>query len=85
MTNKIKSTKIKTKEYECITSIKDLDKWIKILNDKAVIAVDTETSSLNPIEADLVGVSFSYAPNKACYIPIGHKKSNNLKKKSCYR
>jgi len=81
LSSKIKNKKIKTNEYECITSIKDLDKWIKILNDKAVISVDTETSSLNPIEADLVGVSFSYAPNKACYIPIGHKKSNNLKKK----
>ena len=47
---------------------------VKILNEKSVIAVDTETSSLNPLEADLVGVSFSYAPNKACYIPLAHIK-----------
>ena len=71
--------KIDTKSYECILDEKNLDKWIKILEEKTVIAVDTETSSLNPLETDLVGVSFSYAPNKACYIPLAHKE-NGLKK-----
>jgi len=70
---------INTKGYECILNEKDLDKWIKILEEKTVIAVDTETSSLNPLETDLVGVSFSYAPNKACYIPLAHKEKS-LKK-----
>ena len=65
--------KINTKNYECILDEKSLEKWIKILEEKAVIAVDTETSSLNPLETNLVGVSFSYAPNKACYIPLAHK------------
>ena len=50
------------------------------LTDKKTIAVDTETSSLNPLYADLVGVAFSYAPNKACYIPIGHKNIKGIKK-----
>jgi DNA polymerase-1 len=71
--------KINTKDYECI-----LDKWIKILEEKTVIAVDTETSSLNPLEAKLVGVSFSYAPNKACYIPLAHKEKS-LKKEIVLR
>ncbi|MDC1476364.1 DNA polymerase I [Pelagibacteraceae bacterium] len=71
---------INTKEYESIISEKALDKWIKILNEKSVIAVDTETSSLNPLDADLVGISFSYAPNKACYIPLAHKVIKGLKK-----
>ena len=66
--------KINTKTYECILDEKNLDKWIKILEEKTVIAVDTETSSLSPLETDLVGISFSYAPNKACYIPLAHKK-----------
>ena len=70
---------INTKNYECIVDEKNLDKWIKILEEKKVIAVDTETSSLNPLETDLVGVSFSYAPNKACYIPLAHKEKG-LKK-----
>ena len=48
------------KNYECILDEKSLDKWIKILEEKTVIAVDTETSSLNPLETELVGISFSY-------------------------
>jgi len=78
---KMQSPIINVKGYESITSEKVLDKWIKILNEQSVIAVDTETSSLNPLDADLVGVSFSYAPNKACYIPLAHKNIKSLKKK----
>jgi DNA polymerase-1 len=72
--------KINTKNYECILDEKNLDKWIKVLNEKKVIAVDTETSSLLPLETNLVGISFSYGPNKACYIPLAHKKGKGLKK-----
>ena len=50
------------------------------MNTKSCISVDTETSSLNPLEAELVGISFSYAPNKAYYIPVGHKKIKGLNK-----
>ena len=73
-------SKINTKEYESILTEKDLDKWIKILNEQEIISVDTETSSLNPLEASLVGVSFSYKSNKACYIPLAHKNVKGLKK-----
>jgi len=72
--------KINTKAYESIINEKNLDKWLKILNEQSIISVDTETSSLNALEADLVGISFSYAPNKACYIPLGHKVIKSLKK-----
>jgi len=77
---KTKLIKINTKDYESITNKKNLDKWLKILNEQSIIAVDTETSSLNPLEADLVGVSFSYAPNKACYIPLAHENIKGLNK-----
>ena len=80
-TTKTQSSKINTKAYESIINEKSLDKWLKILNEQSVIAVDTETSSLNPLEANLIGVSFSYAPNKACYIPLAHKNIKSLKKK----
>ena len=78
--SKMQSETINVKGYESITNEKALDKWLKILNEQSVIAVDTETSSLNPLEADLVGISFSYAPNKACYIPLAHKNIKGLKK-----
>ena len=77
---KIQPDTINVKGYESITDEKVLDKWVKILSEQSVIAVDTETSSLNPLDADLVGVSFSYAPNKACYIPLAHKNIKGLKK-----
>ena len=80
-TIKTQSSKINTKAYESIINEKSLDKWLKILNEQSVIAIDTETSSLNPLEADLVGISFSYASNKACYIPLAHKNIESLKKK----
>ncbi len=75
-----KVSKINTKLYKNILKEKDLDELIKELNEKSVIAVDTETTSLNPQEAKLVGISISYAANKAYYIPLGHKDVKCLKK-----
>ena len=75
-----KGTKINTKQYKKIILEKDLDKLIKDLNTKGIISVDTETSSLNPQEAELIGISVSYAPNKSFYIPVGHKKNKCLSK-----
>ncbi len=72
--------KVDIKAYESIVDEKILDKWIKILQEQSVISVDTETSSLNALDADLVGISFSYATNKACYIPLAHKNIKGLKK-----
>ena len=79
-TNKFKTSKINTKLYKSILNEKDLDKLVKTLNEKSCIAVDTETSSLNSQEANLVGISFSYAPNEAFYIPIAHNNIKSLKK-----
>ena len=75
-----KISKIDTKLYKSILSEKELDKLIKNLNEKTVISIDTETSSLNPLEANLIGISFSCAPNEAFYIPLAHKKIKGLKK-----
>jgi len=77
-----KVSKIDTKLYKSILNEKDLDKLVDTLNKKSIISVDTETSSLNPLEAELIGVSFSYAPNKAYYIPVGHKNIKALNKQS---
>ncbi len=75
-----KNNKINTKTYKTISKEKQLDELIKKLDEKSVIAVDTETSSLNPQEADLVGVSVCYEPNEAFYIPVGHKERTEIKK-----
>ncbi len=72
------SSKIDTKLYKSILKEKDLDKLIEILNKQSTIAVDTETSSLNPQDANLIGISISYAPNISFYIPVGHEKVKSL-------
>ena len=78
MNKKTNQKKIDLKKYETITDESQLDKWISILQQKPLISVDTETTSLYPVETDLVGISFCYAPNDACYIPLKHKKQNCL-------
>ena len=69
----MKKSSINIKSYKNILKEQDLDQLAKQLNEKNIIAVDTETTSLNPQEAKLVGISISYAPNVAYYIPLGHK------------
>ena len=71
--NLIKKNKIDVNKYETIVTEKQLENWINILKDKKLISVDTETSSINPIDADLVGISFCYEEGKACYIPLKNK------------
>jgi len=61
--------------YETIFSEIDLDKWISCLSKAEVFAFDTETTSLNYMQAELVGVSFAIEKAKAAYIPLAHDDS----------
>ena len=58
--------------YDLVTTQQQLDAWLARLRHADLIAFDTETTSLDPMRADLVGLSFSVTPGKACYIPVGH-------------
>ncbi|CAM9738250.1 unnamed protein product [Phaeothamnion confervicola] len=58
--------------YETIISMEALDRWIAAAYKAGTVIVDTETTSLDAMRADLVGISLSTAPGKACYIPVGH-------------
>ena len=58
--------------YECVQTRAGLDAWIARAFAARVVAVDTETSSLDAMQADLVGVSLGTGPGEACYIPLGH-------------
>ena len=64
--------------YYLIRDSKELDDWIKDAEKMGEVAVDTETSSLDPHQADLIGVSLCSKIGKACYIPIAHKSKKNL-------
>jgi len=74
----IAQEKIDLTKYETITTEKQFENWVNILKKQNLISVDTETSSLNPIEADLVGISFCYEQGKACYIPLKNQKEKCL-------
>ena len=67
---------ISNKDYHLITDAKEIDKWIKEAEETGEVAFDTETSSLDPHQAKLIGVSLSSKVGKACYIPIGHNSQN---------
>ena len=58
--------------YQTVVDRKQLDAWIKRLREAVVFAFDTETTSLDYMTADLVGVSFAVQPGEAAYVPCGH-------------
>jgi DNA polymerase-1 len=60
-------------QYVCVSSLEDLEKWISDAFDAGFVCFDTETDSLDPMQAHLVGLSLALAPNRACYVPFGHK------------
>lgn len=66
-------SKIDTSNYETILTEKQLDDWVTKLTNSELFAVDTETTSLNIIEADLVGISFATKAGEAAYLPIIHQ------------
>jgi len=59
--------------YELVQTEKALKAWIKEATHAGVLAIDTETTSLDAMRAELVGVSLSIEPGRACYIPLAHK------------
>jgi len=58
--------------YVCVQTVEALEGWIERAFAARLVAIDTETTSLDPIQADLVGISLALGPNDACYIPLGH-------------
>ena len=59
-------------EYEMVLAREQLDAWIEKLRAADEFAFDTETDSLDPMRANLVGISFSVEPGRACYLPLAH-------------
>jgi len=80
LVNKNQISQIDTSNYKSILNENDLNQLIKKLNEKSIISVDCETSSLNPMNAELVGVSFCCDENEAYYIPVAHKNIKSLKR-----
>ena len=59
--------------YECITTLDALHAWVAEAQSAGVVALDTETDSLDALRANLVGLSLATAPGRACYVPLAHR------------
>ena len=62
-----------TARYETVRDRAALDRWIALILERGWVAVDTETTSLDEMRADLVGISLAVEAGSACYIPVAHR------------
>ncbi|MEM5583246.1 DNA polymerase I [Roseibium sp. AS2] len=68
----IRAIPVDSSAYETVTSAERLKEWCAAAFETGYVAFDTETTSLDAMQADLVGLSLSTEPGKACYVPLGH-------------
>ena len=73
-----KNEKISNKNYSLINNENEIHDYLRQAEEIGEICIDTETTSLDPHQADLVGISLSTKIGHACYIPIGHNSDKNL-------
>ena len=76
--NEKKNSKISKENYFLIKTEDEVKDWLKAAEEIGEFAIDTETTSLDAHQTNLVGISISYAIGKACYIPISHNDYKNL-------
>jgi DNA polymerase I len=62
-----------TPEYEAVLDEAALERWMAAIGTADLTAIDTETTSLDPMQAELVGISLSVEPGRGCYIPVAHR------------
>jgi DNA polymerase-1 len=59
-------------KYSLVQDEKLLDQWVNTIRAEGYVSVDTETTSLDAMRAELVGISLAVTPSEGCYIPVGH-------------
>jgi DNA polymerase-1 len=67
-----------TESYACIRTLEELDSWIARAREAGVVALDSETNSLDANRADIAGFSLAVAPGQACYVPLSHGSDRDL-------
>ena len=75
--NNLEQVPFDRKKYELIKTADQLQNWIDRIYETGFVAVDTETTSLDDMLAELVGISLAIEVGSACYIPVGHKEGQN--------
>jgi DNA polymerase-1 len=74
----IASLPIDRSAYETVTELAALEEWVELARAQGYLAIDTETDSLDAMQARLVGVSLAISPGKACYVPLLHGAGDGL-------
>ncbi|NNC68150.1 MAG: DNA polymerase I, partial [Gammaproteobacteria bacterium] len=69
---KVKTVDIDKVSYELILTKKDFNRWLKLLKQASLISFDTETDSLDYMQANVVGLSFAVKAGEAAYVPLAH-------------
>jgi DNA polymerase-1 len=77
MEARLRAIPVQHADYETVTTAKQLLQWIAAAGAQGHVAVDTETDSLDAMQAHIVGVSLALAPGKACYVPLAHTGGND--------
>jgi DNA polymerase-1 len=72
-----RNRKIDRSRYEIVRTLERLEAWIARARDLGVFAIDTETTSLDPMQATLCGFSLALTPDEACYVPLGHRQNGH--------
>ncbi|MCZ8182399.1 MAG: DNA polymerase I [Beijerinckiaceae bacterium] len=74
----LRAMPVKHEAYEAVQTTAGLASWLDRARERGILAFDTETNSLDPMQADLVGVSLSTAPGEGCYVPLQHRSGDGL-------
>jgi DNA polymerase-1 len=69
--------KIDRKRYEIVRTLDRLNAWVARAREIGMLAVDTETTTLDPMQATLCGIALALAPNEACYVPLAHRQGGD--------
>jgi DNA polymerase-1 len=72
-------------KYETVRTLEALRAFIERARDVGVVALDVETDSLDPMQAQLCGFSLAVAPNEACYVPLAHRQGGDGRKGSLFQ
>jgi DNA polymerase-1 len=75
---RLKAIPVRVAEYPTLRTLAELDEWIAAAFEQGYVSFDTETTSLDAMQADLAGLSLALEPGRACYVPVGHRTGDGL-------
>ncbi|QIG48325.1 DNA polymerase I [Nordella sp. HKS 07] len=78
LAERLRALAVKYDDYKTVTSKDALERWVERIRAQGYVALDTQTTSLDPMQANVAGISLSVDAGQACYIPVGHRTSDGL-------